>query len=187
MWCIVLLKVILSGCSTPFQPIYLKLRELQQGNLHCAYNRKKYKAARYHVTMEKLVRFGVSMPASLLEQFDKIIALKGYANRSEAIRDMIRNIIVEHEWLEGKEVIGTITLVYDHHKKSVMGNLVALQHAHHSKIASSTHIHLDHENCLEVIVVRGKSSAVKELADNMIALKGVKHGKLVITSPLNPD
>ena len=134
--------------------------------------------------MEKLVRFGVSMPEHLLEHFDKIITTKGYTNRSEAIRDMIRDTIVEHEWMEGKEVVGVITLVYDHHKKGVMEKLTDLQHIHHENIASSTHIHLDHENCLEVVVVKGKPPAIKELADNMIALKGVKHGKLVVTSPL---
>lgn len=137
--------------------------------------------------MEKLIRFGVSMPAPLLEQFDKIIAQKGYTNRSEAIRDMVRDAIVDYEWVKGKHVVGTITLVYNHHKKGVMEKLTALQHTHHDSIMSSTHIHLDHENCLEVIVVQGKSSTIKEVADSVIALKGVKHGKLVITSPLSRD
>ncbi|MBU7013765.1 MAG: nickel-responsive transcriptional regulator NikR [Theionarchaea archaeon] len=135
--------------------------------------------------MEEVVRFGVSMPVTLLERFDRIIKVRGYTNRSEAIRDMIRDTIVEHEWMENKEVVGTITIVYDHHKKGVMEKLTDLQHIHHQRIASSTHIHLDHENCLEVIVVRGKPTEIKELADNMIALRGVKHGKLVITSALN--
>ncbi|MGC1122414.1 MAG: nickel-responsive transcriptional regulator NikR [Candidatus Methanofastidiosia archaeon] len=135
--------------------------------------------------MEDVVRFGVSMPTTLLERFDKIIKVRGYTNRSEAIRDMIRDTIVEHEWMENKEVVGTITIVYDHHKKGVMEKLTDLQHIHHDRIASSTHIHLDHENCLEVIVVRGKPTEIKELADNVIALRGVKHGKLVITSALN--
>ncbi len=134
--------------------------------------------------MEELIRFGVSMPASLLESFDRIIKTKGYTNRSEAIRDMIRDAIVEEKYMEGGEVVGTITIVYDHHKRGVMEKLAALQHVHHAKIASSTHIHLDHENCLEVIVVRGNPLDIKEVADNMIALKGVSHGKLVITSPL---
>lgn len=135
--------------------------------------------------MEEVVRFGVSMPTTLLERFDRIIKVKGYTNRSEAIRDMIRDTIVENEWMENKEVVGTITIVYDHHKKGVMEKLTDLQHIHHDRIASSTHIHLDHENCLEVIVVRGKPTEIKELADNMVALRGVKHGKLVITSALN--
>jgi CopG family nickel-responsive transcriptional regulator len=137
--------------------------------------------------MEKLVRFGVSMPASLLEHFDRIITVKGYTNRSEAIRDMVRDMIVETHWMEGKQVVGVITLVYDHHRKGVMERLTRIQHSHHSAIASSTHIHLDHENCLEVIVVRGKPPEVKELADNMTALKGVKHGNLVVTSSLSHD
>ena len=135
--------------------------------------------------MEKLVRFGVSMPAHLLDHFDEIITMKGYTNRSEAIRDMIRDTIVEHEWMEGKEVMGVITIVYDHHRRGVMEKLIDLQHIHHSSVASSTHIHLDDENCLEVVVVKGKPPHVKELADNMIALKGVKHGKLVVTSSLS--
>lgn len=134
--------------------------------------------------MEKLVRFGVSMPAHLLEQFDEIITAKGYTSRSEAIRDMIRDTIVEYEWMGNKEVVGVITVVYDHHRKGVMEKIANVQHIHHSEIASSTHIHLDHENCLEVVVVRGKPPEVKELADNMIALKGVKHGDLVVTSSL---
>jgi CopG family nickel-responsive transcriptional regulator len=137
--------------------------------------------------MEELVRFGVSMPAPLLETFDKIIAMRGYTNRSEAIRDMIRDTIVEHEWMEGREVIGTVTIVYDHHKKGITEKLTDLQHLHRSRIAASTHIHLDSENCLEVVVVQGNPSEIRELADRMIALKGVKHGKLVITSPLKHD
>ncbi len=137
--------------------------------------------------MEKLVRFGVSMPAHLLEHFDALTKMKGYTNRSEAIRDMIRNIIIEHEWMENKEVVGIITIVYGHHKRGVMEKLTDLQHIHHDKTISSTHIHLDNENCLEVVVVRGKPSEVKALADSMIALKGVNHGKLVMTSPSKYD
>ncbi len=135
--------------------------------------------------MDKLVRFGVSMSEQLLQKFDSIIELKGYTNRSEAIRDMIRDAIVEHQWMEGKEVMGVITIVYDHGRKGVMEKLTDIQHHHHHNVASSTHIHLDHDNCLEVIVVKGNPPAVKELADNMIALKGVKHGKLVVTSALS--
>ena len=135
--------------------------------------------------MEKLVRFGVSMPASLLERFDRIIERKGYTNRSEAIRDMIRDAIVDRQWIQGQEVVGIITVVYDHHKKGVMEKLVALQHAYHDSITSSMHIHLDPENCLEVIVVRGAPPEVKQLADNMTALKGVSHGDLMVTSPLS--
>lgn len=137
--------------------------------------------------MEKLVRFGVSMPAQLLHQFDSIINLKGYTTRSEAIRDMIRDAIVENTWMEGKEVMGVITIVYDHSKKGLMEKLTDIQHRHHHTVASSTHIHLDHDNCLEVVVVKGEPPEVKEMADNMIALKGVKHGKLVVTSSLSEE
>lgn len=137
--------------------------------------------------MERLVRFGVSMPAQLLYQFDSIINLKGYTTRSEAIRDMIRDAIVENTWMEGKEVMGVITIVYDHSKKGLMEKLTDIQHHHHHTVASSTHIHLDHDNCLEVVVVKGEPPEVKEMADNMIALKGVKHGKLVVTSSLSGE
>ncbi|MGD2073018.1 MAG: nickel-responsive transcriptional regulator NikR [Candidatus Thorarchaeota archaeon] len=137
--------------------------------------------------MDNLVRFGVSMPEQLLVKFDSIIKLKGYTNRSEAIRDMVRDAIVEHKWMEGKEVMGVITIVYDHGRKGLMEKLTDLQHHHHHNVASTTHIHLDHDNCLEVVVVKGKTPEVTELADNMIALKGVKHGKLVVTSALSGE
>jgi CopG family nickel-responsive transcriptional regulator len=137
--------------------------------------------------MDKLVRFGVSMPKQLLAKFDSVITLRGYTTRSEAIRDMVRNAIVEHQWMEGNEVMGVITIVYDHHRKGVMEKLTDIQHHHHHNVASSTHIHLDHDNCLEVVVVKGNPPDVKELADNMIALKGVKHGKLVVTSALSGE
>lgn len=108
---------------------------------------------------------------------------KGYDNRSLAIADMIRDKLVEHrQRLGDEEIAGTITLVYDHHKQSVQSTLTDIQHDHHEVIISTIHVHLDHHNCLEVLVVRGKAGLVKKIADELIAAKGVKHGKLTVTT-----
>ena len=131
----------------------------------------------------QLERFGVSMESELIESFDKLIDKKGYPNRSEAIRDLIRNLIVEEEAkLGSKEVIGTITLVYDHHVHDLNDKLNDIQHDHHDLITSTTHVHLDHNNCLEVLIVKGSGSKIKKIADQLISTKGVKHGKLTITT-----
>lgn len=128
-------------------------------------------------------RFGVSIPDELLTKLDKLAKKKGYSNRSEALRDLIRDRFVEEEWSAGsKEVVGTVTLVYDHHTHELSDKLTDLQHSHFRNIISTTHIHLDEHNCLEVLIVRGKSQKVKEIADRLISTKGVKHGKLVMTS-----
>jgi CopG family nickel-responsive transcriptional regulator len=128
-------------------------------------------------------RIGVSISDGLLKAFDKIIRQKGYASRSEAIRDIIRDFLVEQEWVAGKkEVVGTVTIVYDHHSRELGNRLTELQHRHHTAIISSTHVHLDEHNCLEVIIVRAKPEEVKRIADQLISTKGVKHGKLVATS-----
>jgi len=129
-----------------------------------------------------LVRFGVSIPAGLIKKFDRLIQLKNYPNRSEAIRDLIRKELVEEEVMSDKEGVGILHLLYNHHRRELSEKLTDIQHHHHHLIQSSLHIHLDDENCLEVIVIRGKSSEVKSLADSLIATKGVKHGKLNITS-----
>lgn len=108
---------------------------------------------------------------------------KGYDNRSLAIADMIRDKLVEHhQRLSTEEIAGTITLVYDHHKQNVQTALTEIQHDHHQMIISTIHVHLDHHNCLEVLVVRGKAGPVKRIADELIAAKGVKHGKLTVTT-----
>ncbi len=131
----------------------------------------------------KIVRFGVSIPHDLLTRFDIIIEEKGYTNRSEAIRDLIRDFIVRHEWEKGdEEVAGTITIVYNHDEADVVKELLDLQHDYLSEIVSSLHVHMDKHNCLEVVVVKGKAKRVKEIADRLISLKGVKHGKLVMTT-----
>ncbi len=129
-----------------------------------------------------VVRFGVSVPEELLEKFDRIIEEKGYVNRSEAIRDMMRDFIVRHEWETGEsEVAGTITMLYNHDEAEVVKELLDLQHDYLEEIVSSIHVHMDEHNCLEVVIVKGKASRIKEIADRLLSLKGVKHGKLVMT------
>jgi len=137
----------------------------------------------YFIILSMTKRFGVSLPDELLQKLDKLAKKKGYDNRSEAIRDLIRDKFVEEEWSQDSaEVVGTVTLVYNHHSHDLSDKLADLQHSHFKNIISTTHIHLDQHNCLEVLVVRGKSSKVKEISDQLIATKGVKHGKLVMTS-----
>ncbi|TAL15581.1 nickel-responsive transcriptional regulator NikR [bacterium] len=133
--------------------------------------------------MAQIVRFGVSIEAGLLERFDELIERKGYVNRSEAVRDLIRNTLVEDQWTRSdEETVGTVTLVYDHHTRDLSDKLTEHQHSWHDKIISVLHVHLDAHNCLEVLVVRGKSGEVRKLADALIGTKGVKHGKLVTTT-----
>ena len=131
---------------------------------------------------EKIVRFGVSIEPDLLKKFDKMIKKEGYYNRSEAIRDLIRkNLITEKSKDPDAKSIGTLTMIYDHHTGNLTNKLLDLQHNHHSEILSTTHIHIDHHNCLEVLVLKGKAGQIQKLADNIKALKGIKHGELVIT------
>lgn len=132
--------------------------------------------------MEELARFGVSINSELLGKFDELIGSKGYANRSEAIRDLIRDCLVESEWEENIETMGAVTMVYDHHVRELSESLIALQHDYHSSIISSMHVHIDEHNCLEVVVIRGKGSKVKEIADRLISTRGVKHGKLTMAT-----
>ena len=135
------------------------------------------------VTMaEKITRFGVSIEPILLKKFDKMIKKEGYFNRSEAIRDMIRkNLIVKRYKNPDEKVIGTLTMIYDHHTGNLTNKLLNLQHDHHNEILSTTHIHVDHHNCLEVLVLKGLAGNIQKLADNIKAIKGIKHGELVIT------
>ncbi len=133
--------------------------------------------------MSELIRFGVSINENLLERFDKLIFLKGYNNRSEALRDLIRNQLVELEWeKEEEEVAGTVTLIYDHHVKGLSDHLMELQHGYHHLILSTMHFHLDHHNCLEVLAVKGPAGEVRSVAESLISVKGVKHGRLTITT-----
>ena len=132
--------------------------------------------------MEKIMRFGVSIEPDLLKKFDKVIKKKGYTNRSEAIRDIIRkDIIIEKNKDPNLESIGTLTMIYDHHAGNLTNRLLDLQHDHTKEILSTTHIHIDHHNCLEVLVLKGKTGNIKKLADNIKSLKGIKHGELVTT------
>jgi len=128
-------------------------------------------------------RFSISLPNRLLKQLDAMVHEKGYTNRSLAVADMVRDHLVEHHQRFGaKEIAGTVTLVYDHHKPHVQATLTELQHDHHEVIVSSSHVHLDHDNCLEVLIVRGNAAVIKKIADALIGAKGVKHGKLTVTS-----
>lgn len=133
--------------------------------------------------MADLTRFGISIDERLLRQFDDLIAAKGYVNRSEAIRDLIRSALVEEEWgRDDVETVGTVTLVYDHHTRDLADKLTEHQHSHHESIISALHIHLDAHHCLEVVVVKGKTAEVKRMAAELIGTKGVKHGKLVTST-----
>ena len=128
--------------------------------------------------MSGLIRFGISLEKELLTKFDKHIRAKNYRNRSEAIRDLIREELVKAEWLKGDEVTGAITLVYDHHKRELVNKLTDIQHDFCESIVSSQHIHLDHSNCLEIIVIKGKPKEVKKLANMLKSTKGVKFSTL---------
>ncbi|ULA64115.1 MAG: Putative nickel-responsive regulator [Nitrospira sp.] len=132
--------------------------------------------------MDKLVRFGVSLDQRLLGDFDRHIQQRQYATRSEALRDLIRNQLVEEEWGRNRETVGTITFVYDHHVRDLTSKLTDIQHDYHGKILSGMHVHLDHDHCLEVLVVKGKGSEIRKIADALVSVKGVKHGKLTMTT-----
>ena len=133
----------------------------------------------------ELSRFSVSMPSDLVRQLDGMVEEKGYGNRSQAVADMVRAHLVEHHGQMGEhEIAGTVTLVYDHHKRNIQALLTDIQHEHQHEglILSTLHVHLDHSNCMEVLAGRGPASAVKQVADRLIAAKGVKHGKLTVTT-----
>jgi CopG family transcriptional regulator, nickel-responsive regulator len=134
--------------------------------------------------MGKLSRTGVAFDSNLLERFDRFISKQGYTNRSEALRDLIRDRLVNAATEDPESVVvGSITLIYDHHSRLLPAKLTALQHDYHDVIIATTHAHLDHNTCLEVIVVRGKAHRVQALADLLIGTKGVQHGRLVMSSP----
>src|SRR5579863_3603713 len=134
--------------------------------------------------MAELARIGVAIDEDLLAKFDKLIEARGYTNRSEAFRDLIRNeLIQEVQETSDAEIFGTVTLVYDHHVRMLTDKLTELQHRHHAAIISSLHVHLDHDNCMEVILVKGEAAKVKKLANALIATRGVKHGRFTATTP----
>ncbi|MBE0432119.1 nickel-responsive transcriptional regulator NikR [candidate division WOR-3 bacterium] len=133
--------------------------------------------------MADATRFGVSMNKDLLKSFDRLIKETGYRNRSEAIRDLIRERLVQKEWqLTNEETVGSITLVYSHDVHELTEALTALQHEYHKHVLSTMHIHLDKHNCLEVLVVKGRGNVIKKIADRLLSTRGVKHGKLTTTT-----
>ncbi|MCS7228342.1 MAG: nickel-responsive transcriptional regulator NikR [Endomicrobia bacterium] len=129
----------------------------------------------------KLKRFGVSIPQDLLKEFDRYIKAKNYKNRSEAIRDLIREKFVEKDYNENKEVAGVVSIVYNHHKRELVDKIVDIQHNFQTLILATQHIHLDHDHCLEVILTRGKAKEIQHLKDHLSAIKGVLHTTLSIT------
>lgn len=125
----------------------------------------------------------MSLAPGLLRQLDDLMREKGGANRSQFMAEMIRDQLVGHrQWQEDREIAGTITLVYDHHKAHLQESLTSIQHDWHHLIITSVHVHLDHHNCLEVLVVRGKAAQIRQMADRLTRIKGIKHGKLTVTT-----
>jgi len=132
--------------------------------------------------MANVFRFGVSLDKELLDRFDRLIKGKNYPNRSEAFRDLIRQELVKKEWQEGREVAGAINLIYDHHKRELLTKITDIQHDFQKLIISTQHIHLDHNNCLEIIAVKGNPKEVQKLSDTLTSIKGVKHGALSMST-----
>lgn len=134
--------------------------------------------------MSNLVRFSVAMPEDLLIGFDELVSRRGIAkNRSEVIRDLVRDALVDEEWDNPEqEIVGTLTMVYSHHASDLTEKLDSIQHSHHDQIISSMHVHLDAHNCLEVIAMRGSSEGIKLISDALLGVKGVKHGRLTTTT-----
>ena len=133
--------------------------------------------------MGKTIRFGVSLDSDLLDRFDTLCDGRGYQNRSEAVRDLIRNALVQQEWEDGdKEVAATLTLVYDHHKSDLAQRITTAQHDAHHLIVTTLHVHLDHHNCLEVLVIKGPGRDVRALGQQLVSTKGVMYGKLSLAT-----
>jgi CopG family transcriptional regulator, nickel-responsive regulator len=132
--------------------------------------------------MAQLTRTGVSLEDDLLKHFDKVIARRGYKNRSEAIRDLIRESLVDEAVDQNRQVVATLSMIYEHHKPNLSNKLNEIQHHSHGNVLAATHVHLDEDNCLEVVIMKGRSGEVQHLADHMLAMRGVKHGKLVVTA-----
>jgi CopG family transcriptional regulator, nickel-responsive regulator len=134
---------------------------------------------------DEIIRFSVSLPHNLLTSMDEKVIQRGYSSRSEFIRDLIREKMVEDSWAQpDSEVVGVLTLIYDHHKKELTERMLDLQHNHHIHILVNTHIHLDHNNCLETIMIRGKAQEIEDIAIQIGGLKGVKFSDLTRTSAL---
>jgi CopG family transcriptional regulator, nickel-responsive regulator len=132
---------------------------------------------------DKVARFSLSMPARLAREFGTMARAHGYANRSQAVADLVRDRLVEHHAAQGdREIAGTITLVYDHHRRNIQALLTDIQHDHPTLIVATLHVHLDHHHCMEVLAVRGRADAVRRMADRLTAARGVQHGKLTVTT-----
>jgi len=131
--------------------------------------------------MEGVKRFGISLEADLLKALDRLVKSHNFPSRSQAVRYLIRNTLVKEQWKHNKEVAGCVVLVYDHHKRDLLNKSINLQHGYQDLVLSVQHVHLDHHNCLEMIALRGKAVKLRELADKLIALKGIKHGQLVMS------
>jgi CopG family nickel-responsive transcriptional regulator len=132
--------------------------------------------------MARTVRFAVSLDERLLAQFDAALRAQRYETRSEAIRDLIRNHLVKEHWDDKRQTMGTITLVYDHHVRTLTERLTDIQHQYHKLILSNMHVHIDHDHCLEVIAVKGPGREIRAIADALISVKGVMHGRLTATT-----
>lgn len=132
--------------------------------------------------VSEIVRFGVSLERSLLDHFDTLIHTHNYTNRSEAIRDLIREELVEEQWKQGGQVAGAVTLIYEHHQRDLLARITDLQHDFQKVIISTQHIHLDHDHCLEIVAVRGAANDVLRLAHSLRSIKGVRHGFLSMSS-----
>ena len=130
----------------------------------------------------KVKRFGVSLEEDLLESLDSLVEEQKFPNRSQAIRFLIKKNIVEEKWTDNKVVAGAIVLAYDHQKQDLQKNSTDIQHNFHDLILAVQHVHLDHDNCIETIILKGKARDLKELADRLIGLKGIKHGQLVMST-----
>jgi CopG family nickel-responsive transcriptional regulator len=134
-------------------------------------------------SQQGVTRFSVSLPADLLTDLDEMVRERNHTNRSQAIADMVRDRLIEYREIVGdQEMAGTITLIYDHHTPRIQATLTAMQHDYHHAVVSNLHVHLDHDNCLEVIVVRGPANLIKKIADQLLTAKGIKHGKLTLTA-----
>jgi CopG family nickel-responsive transcriptional regulator len=127
-------------------------------------------------------RFGVSLEEDLLKNLDNIVVKHRFPNRSQAIRFLINQNVVEEKWKADEDVAGALVLIYDHHKRDLQKRMTSLQHDYHCLILSSQHVHLDHYNCLETIALKGKAGKLLKLADKLKAIKGIKHGDLVMST-----
>ncbi|NPU86519.1 MAG: nickel-responsive transcriptional regulator NikR [Syntrophaceae bacterium] len=132
--------------------------------------------------MSELVRFGVSLEKSLLDKFDNLIRERRYTNRSEALRDLIRQELVKKTWAEDLEVAGAVTFLFDHHQRDLLNRITDIQHDYQGLIISTQHVHLDHDNCLEIVAVRGKAGSIQDLTDRLKAIRGVRHCSLSMSS-----